>query len=559
MTGRLRKLLFCADRPGWAFDLTARSLAPYLSGVDASFAYMNERGNLDLAGFDMAHVFFWGERWHRRFMTGSAERPALIKEISSHRWEFETQYGPHDPAEAVQRYMWDADILAATSKRLSSAFAGAHPRVRHYPLGVDPGLFHPGSPRRGPIRIGWVGNPKDPMKRFAEIVRPLVRSHGVSIASELSQDRLADFYRSIDVILVTSLAEGTPLPLIEGMASGAFFVATDVGVVRELETEGMQGVVAAPSLPSFRESLDWCLENPDVVRSRGLANAEAIHRTRTWAIAARKFSIILEEALDLKVAGRLRPPYSSSAKEVPMTPHKAISNELVGDYHTHLKRVNPNAETESGFRSAALRYDEDFAEAVPKDTASMVLDIGSGFGHFARWLAGKGYTRVGVIDNNRQLLDSVVRSIGDKLEFYEHSDALTFLRNTERVFDAIYLSDVIEHFTPEDARDVLTAMRDRLTPGGMVVLRTPNMANVMGVYSLAIDLTHHRCYTEQSLSQLLRSAGFETIDVAGRKAKGVGRKIATYLNRRAHQVIFRLQDRSMPICFEKNLVVIGRR
>lgn len=552
------KLLFCADRPGWAFDLTARSLATHLPGVDASFAYMNERTGLELAGVDVAHVFFWGERWHRRFIPGASTRPALIKEISSHRWEHEALYGPHSAAEAVRRHMWDADLLAATSTRLSDAFVGAHPRVRHYPLGVDPDLFRPAGLRSGPMRIGWVGNPRDAMKRFDEIVKPLVRSHGVMVASDLSRDRLADFYRSLDVILVTSLAEGTPLPLIEGMACGAFFVATDVGVVRELVTEGMQGIVAAPTLASFRETLDWCRENLDVVRSGGFANAEAIHRTRTWAIAASKFSLILEEALDLKVTGQLRPPYPSSAKEDPMNSN-AISNELVGDYHTHLKRVNPNAETESGFRSAALRYDEDFAEAVPADKAATILDIGSGFGHFARWLAERGYARVGVIDNSRQLLDSVVRSIGDKLEFYEHSDALTFLRGTDRVFDAIYLSDVIEHFTPEDAKEVLAAMRERLKPGGMVVLRTPNMANVMGVYSLAIDLTHHRCYTEQSLSQLLRSAGFERIDVAPRKAKGLRRRVAAYLNRRAHQAVFRLQDRSMPTCFEKNLVVIGRR
>jgi glycosyltransferase involved in cell wall biosynthesis len=45
---------------------------------------------------------------------------------------------------------------------------------------------------------------------------------------------LAKIYTGLDIVCLTSLNEGTPLTLIEAMAAGKPFVATDVGGVRDL-------------------------------------------------------------------------------------------------------------------------------------------------------------------------------------------------------------------------------------------------------------------------------------------------------------------------------------
>lgn len=44
----------------------------------------------------------------------------------------------------------------------------------------------------------------------------------------------SNFYKGIDILAITSLNEGTPLSLIEGMAAGRPFVSTDVGGIRDL-------------------------------------------------------------------------------------------------------------------------------------------------------------------------------------------------------------------------------------------------------------------------------------------------------------------------------------
>ena len=56
---------------------------------------------------------------------------------------------------------------------------------------------------------------------------------------------------------------------------------------------------------------------------------------------------------------------------------------------------------------------------------------------------------------------------------------------------------------------VLTVARKALKPEGRIIIRTPNMANLLGGYSLHMDITHCHGYTEWSLIHLLDECGLE--------------------------------------------------
>lgn len=60
-----------------------------------------------------------------------------------------------------------------------------------------------------------------------------------------------DYYKFIDILLLTSLSEGQPLSILEGLAAGIPFIATDVGNCREVligkRDIGESGVIVPPT------------------------------------------------------------------------------------------------------------------------------------------------------------------------------------------------------------------------------------------------------------------------------------------------------------------------
>ncbi|MEE8359915.1 MAG: glycosyltransferase family 4 protein, partial [Candidatus Omnitrophota bacterium] len=84
--------------------------------------------------------------------------------------------------------------------------------------------------------------------------------------SELVGDRreLVSIYNDLDVVALTSLNEGTPISLIEAMASGKAVVSTDVGGVRDVVVQGQTGLLSPSNdVDSFSANLLTLLRDRD--------------------------------------------------------------------------------------------------------------------------------------------------------------------------------------------------------------------------------------------------------------------------------------------------------
>jgi 2-polyprenyl-3-methyl-5-hydroxy-6-metoxy-1,4-benzoquinol methylase len=538
------QILLLCDKRGWAYDTTAQNLVSRLSDTfDFELQYVAEEPAIDEIKYDLIYVFWWGERYHRRFV---ADKAKIVKEISSHRWEFEQKYGQHTPQEALNRYMHDAGYLVATSRKLFTLFDDLHPRVFHYPLGVDTDLFRLIGERDGGLTIGWAGDIRDPEKRVHEILVPACSgSFELELAGGgLTPKELLDFYNDLDVICVSSSEEGTPLPLIEAMACGCFPVTTNVGVAAELIVHGENGLIVDPTPESFRNAFEWCKENLPHVRKAGKKNALLIQRERTWESSAIHFAEVLESILRITA--------DPSVDE-------AISSDSTG-YDKHLERINPAGFSDGTYRASCNYFLEDIESLLPENKDSTILEVGTGFGHFLRYLADKGYNRVTGIDISEELMKGVRARLAHRLEKLEVADASVYLPAVTDSYDCIVMLDMIEHVSRSRAQELLAASYRALGPGGRLILRTPNMANLLGSYSLHMDHTHRHGYTEWSLLQILEQAGFEQVKVhvptvfATRK-----RKISASANRRIHQFLFRINDRAAPKWYGKNIVVSADR
>ncbi len=113
-----------------------------------------------------------------------------------------------------------------------------------------------------------------------------IRAQGLSDRVRLygiSRDPLR-VYADIDLLTVTSRNEGTPLAMLEAMASGRAIVATDVGGVRDLMfgegvvsdagTRFNNGFVTAQDVNKLADGVKFYADNPLAAKAAGLAGRE---------------------------------------------------------------------------------------------------------------------------------------------------------------------------------------------------------------------------------------------------------------------------------------------
>jgi len=67
-----------------------------------------------------------------------------------------------------------------------------------------------------------------------------------------------------DIIALTSVNEGTPVSIIEAMASNKAVICTNVGGVKEVVTDGVTGYVAESDVQQYAEKLLWLIESKEM-------------------------------------------------------------------------------------------------------------------------------------------------------------------------------------------------------------------------------------------------------------------------------------------------------
>lgn len=194
----------------------------------------------------------------------------------------------------------------------------------------------------------------------------------------------------------------------------------------------------------------------------------------------------------------------------------------------------------SGFKSKIASYSKEdvqkqwdwadykylpLLQKYPKE--SKILEIGCGPGFFLEYLQKRGFKNtLGIDFSEEQVAFAAQRGVN-----VITGNALEFLKARKNEFDIIIAFDFIEHFSKDElitlSRDILSA----LTPGGMLLLHTPNAQGFFPNRIINGDLTHMTIFNPNSIVQLFASAGFTRIDVfetgpVPKNLKGILRKSA---------------------------------
>lgn len=148
------------------------------------------------------------------------------------------------------------------------------------------------------------------------------------------------------------------------------------------------------------------------------------------------------------------------------------------------------------------------------------LDVGCGAGLLAEPLARLGAT-VTAIDAAAELIDAAVaHAAGQGLAIdYRHAA----VEDMEGTFDLVTSMEVIEHVA--DPQAFLQGLADRLAPGGLMILSTPNRTALSRLLMVTIAENigqipkathdHAKFITPDELKAMMKAAGLAIIDCEG--------------------------------------------
>jgi len=169
--------------------------------------------------------------------------------------------------------------------------------------------------------------------------------------------------------------------------------------------------------------------------------------------------------------------------------------------------------TFDGFEQASFKFkqfENNYKKYFPAERNAKILDIGIGRGEMLTCMKQWGYFNYLGIDISPSTVN-FCKSLD--LECTIVSDTSEWLLEHKGSFTLITLLDVLEHIKKEYTISFIRAIREALKEGGILIVQVPNMQSPDSQLHRYNDFTHETGYIEHSLSQVLLTAGFESIEI----------------------------------------------
>jgi 2-polyprenyl-3-methyl-5-hydroxy-6-metoxy-1,4-benzoquinol methylase len=201
-----------------------------------------------------------------------------------------------------------------------------------------------------------------------------------------------------------------------------------------------------------------------------------------------------------------------------------------------------------------------------KSRKERILDVGCGMGHFLYFLKSFGCNNVTGIDVSAACVDFCLSKGLGVQENLHVIDMVSFLEQKGACFDLVVMNDVIEHLPKEDIVSSLRSAGEALDAGGRLVVKVVNSANpITGAASRYVDFTHTVGFTEESLAQVLRMAGFSNVEIRAQDiwvfnpVVNVVGKVGQWFFNSIFRILTLLYGRKTTKIFTKDLIAVAYR
>ena len=282
--------IICAtDRAGWTFENVAkqhsRPLTEWYRFTVAPYQTLT-KGSCDLV-----NVLWWPALLQLKANLKSQGFVVCLYDGLSWR----VDEGSRHQFRLVLR---NADALVAANKRLledALSFAGADaPPGYAIPDGVDTELFRQ-LPLPRAFTLGWCGNLQrdtpgaPPDVKGSRILREAQKLTGVPLhildaasGNPWPLHKMPTFYQDISCVLCASSTEGTPNPVLEGLACGRAVISTPVGIVPDIIKDGVNGFIVERTPEAFATAISkLAAMPPEHLRKMGSAARRSVQKW-TW-------------------------------------------------------------------------------------------------------------------------------------------------------------------------------------------------------------------------------------------------------------------------------------
>lgn len=278
-------VLRAGDQNFWAYHWIAKEHSRYTSH-NITYAKHNE---INLDGIDILYI-------HSPDITNyhSIQLPLLAKEkgikvIGGYAGN------PVYWSLAEKKTYSYADLIVTISPQTYSfaKFHSSFPTI-YLPECVDHNFFTPKKFNKNKCVIGWAGGFHKKIKRgyileklnYPVIIKDNWKKQRNSQDKNLTLEEMRDFYKSIDILLVTSASECQPRVILEAMATGIPVISTDVGSVATLiDPEWLVPIIPeAITISAINKRLNILTKYPEVRKQVGIRNREHIEKFFNWNI-----------------------------------------------------------------------------------------------------------------------------------------------------------------------------------------------------------------------------------------------------------------------------------
>jgi glycosyltransferase involved in cell wall biosynthesis len=297
------KILIVIDKYGWCFDNISQQIMKYYS---QEYEIITETINDDCTKYSPDYFDIVIKLWYGHCKTDPYEYFLSARKILC-LFDY-VHWVPQNSTnnESFIKNLENCHAIGYACQSIATILREYYPRyIRNREMvlirdGVDTNIFKPTNIPNKKLKVGWVGNPKIPCKRFYELETIINKFDWVDFKTVTPKnyrqhDDMPEFYRTIDVIICFSTAEGTPNMILEAAACGVPWISTLVGVIEELQYTS-SGIIIE-NIEDIEPALRELYMNPYKITQMGNLCRSVILEKYQWSSRVLSYGTLLKNPL----------------------------------------------------------------------------------------------------------------------------------------------------------------------------------------------------------------------------------------------------------------------